>query len=214
MINNKKENTNKEEVNSREQKILDAAKEVFARKGYDAARVEEIAKEAGVNKALLFYYFRSKENILKQLIERGIVKAVKILNEHINGILENDEEAINTLIEDFIGFLFARKKLIKIMLLETFKDDNENTYIMDFINPLLEALKESREDCRDLKDEIDYKLRMFFINTAPIITYIVIGDKWSDYYKLDQAESEKRFIKMIKEQQSYFLLTHKEPSIK
>lgn len=46
-----------------ENKILEAAKKVFILKGLDGARMQEIADEAGINKALLHYYFRSKEQL-------------------------------------------------------------------------------------------------------------------------------------------------------
>lgn len=46
-----------------EGKILEAAKRVFIQKGLDGARMQEIADEAGINKALLHYYFRSKEKL-------------------------------------------------------------------------------------------------------------------------------------------------------
>lgn len=46
-----------------EQRILDAAKAVFIRRGTAGARMQEIAEEAGVNQALLHYYFRSKERL-------------------------------------------------------------------------------------------------------------------------------------------------------
>lgn len=46
-----------------EQRILDAARTVFVRKGTAGARMQEIAAEAGVNQALLHYYFRSKERL-------------------------------------------------------------------------------------------------------------------------------------------------------
>lgn len=46
-----------------EQRILDAAKAVFIRRGTSGARMQEIAEEAGVNQALLHYYFRSKEKL-------------------------------------------------------------------------------------------------------------------------------------------------------
>jgi AcrR family transcriptional regulator len=44
--------------------IISAARQVFSRKGYDAATVEEIAETAGVSKGLIYNYFRSKEDIL------------------------------------------------------------------------------------------------------------------------------------------------------
>src|SRR6266567_3763084 len=46
-----------------EKRILDAARAVFIRRGTAGARMQEIAKEAGVNQALLHYYFRSKERL-------------------------------------------------------------------------------------------------------------------------------------------------------
>lgn len=46
-----------------ENQILIAAREVFIAKGYEGARMQEIADQAGINKALLHYYFRSKENL-------------------------------------------------------------------------------------------------------------------------------------------------------
>jgi TetR/AcrR family transcriptional regulator len=46
-----------------EHRILEAARQVFIRRGTEGARMQEIAREAGVNQALLHYYFRSKERL-------------------------------------------------------------------------------------------------------------------------------------------------------
>jgi AcrR family transcriptional regulator len=56
---------------STEQRILDAAHEVFIRSGTAGARTQEIAKEAGVNSALLHYYFRSKERLAEAVFTRA-----------------------------------------------------------------------------------------------------------------------------------------------
>jgi TetR/AcrR family transcriptional regulator len=53
-----------------EQRILDAAHAVFLRRGTAGARMQEIADEAGVNKALLHYYFRSKERLSEAVFQR------------------------------------------------------------------------------------------------------------------------------------------------
>jgi len=50
---------------STEEKIKEAAKSVFVRNGYSGARMQDIADEAGINKALLHYYFRSKEKLFE-----------------------------------------------------------------------------------------------------------------------------------------------------
>src|SRR5437867_7095142 len=57
-----------------EQRILDAAHEVFVRRGSAGARMQEIAAEAGVNQALLHYYFRTKECLAKAAFERAAMQ--------------------------------------------------------------------------------------------------------------------------------------------
>jgi AcrR family transcriptional regulator len=61
---------------STEQKIIDAARKVFVKKGMAGARMQEIADEAGINKALLHYYFRSKE----KLFDRIFLEAFKTVS--------------------------------------------------------------------------------------------------------------------------------------
>ncbi len=54
-----------------EQRILNAARLVFVRRGTAGARMQEIAEEAGVNKALLHYYFRSKARLAEAVFRHG-----------------------------------------------------------------------------------------------------------------------------------------------
>ena len=54
-----------------EQRILDSAHAVFVRRGTAGARTQEIAREAGVNSALLHYYFRSKERLAEAVFQRA-----------------------------------------------------------------------------------------------------------------------------------------------
>ncbi|MBV9062671.1 MAG: TetR/AcrR family transcriptional regulator [Alphaproteobacteria bacterium] len=57
---------------ARPQEILDAALEVFAEKGFAAARMDEIAKRAGVTKGTIYLYFASKEELFKALVREAI----------------------------------------------------------------------------------------------------------------------------------------------
>jgi len=60
MVNIKKEQNT-------EEKILSAAKKVFLKEGMAGARMQDIADEAGINKAMLHYYFRSKEKLFEKI---------------------------------------------------------------------------------------------------------------------------------------------------
>lgn len=59
-----------------EQKILAAAKKVFHRKGMAGTRMQEVADEAGINKALLHYYFRSKQKLFESVFRDAIKDAL------------------------------------------------------------------------------------------------------------------------------------------
>jgi AcrR family transcriptional regulator len=57
------------------QLILDSAQELFAENGFDATSTREIAQKAGVNIAMLSYYFNSKLNLLKEIIDAKMVES-------------------------------------------------------------------------------------------------------------------------------------------
>src|SRR2546428_8027283 len=82
---------------STEQKILDAAHVVFVRRGSAGARMQEIAAEAGVNQALLHYYFRTKEHLAKAAFERAAMQlmpaVVRIIAQ--DGELEDKKTGID-----------------------------------------------------------------------------------------------------------------------
>lgn len=59
--------------------ILETAKRIFAQKGFAGARMQEIADEAGINKALLHYYYRSKEKLFEQVFNDAFERIVRPL---------------------------------------------------------------------------------------------------------------------------------------
>ncbi|RXK62730.1 TetR/AcrR family transcriptional regulator [Lacibacter luteus] len=81
---------------STEDLILDAARKVFVKKGMYGARMQDIADEAGINKALLHYYFTSKEMLFEKVFE----EAAAHLFPKINAIFDSDDD-VYTKIERF-----------------------------------------------------------------------------------------------------------------
>jgi len=65
--------------NSRALRIIAAAREEFSRRGFDGARVDQIARKAGVNKQLLFYYFHSKRGLFNAVLARGAAQLEQAL---------------------------------------------------------------------------------------------------------------------------------------
>lgn len=67
---------NKGDPAQTEEKILAAATEVFHQKGFGGARMEEIAQAAGINKALLHYYFRSKQKLFDKVFHTSFAQLI------------------------------------------------------------------------------------------------------------------------------------------
>lgn len=76
-----------------EQRIYEAARKVFLKKGMNGARMQEIADEAGINKALLHYYFRNKEKLFEGIFNEVIGR----LSMGIKGIFESRKDVLSKL---------------------------------------------------------------------------------------------------------------------
>lgn len=91
-----------EEIKSTERLIFDAALAIFQRKGLAGARMQEIADEAGINKAMLHYYFRSKELLFREVFllsfKQFSASVIPILNES-----NSWEEKIPLLIHHYLS---------------------------------------------------------------------------------------------------------------
>lgn len=106
-----------------EQQILDAAKNVFQHKGMDGARMQEIADVAGINKAMLHYYYRSK-----QLLFEAVFKNVfSLLAPQLNTILNDDspiEEKIRSFTSNYTAFMTKHPYLPNFIISELNRNHN------------------------------------------------------------------------------------------
>jgi AcrR family transcriptional regulator len=86
-------------MESTKEKIINSARNVFIQKGFAGARMREIADRAGMNKGLLHYYFKSKENLHHAVVN----EVVEGIIPHIGAILAG-EAGFETKLRKFIGF--------------------------------------------------------------------------------------------------------------
>jgi AcrR family transcriptional regulator len=96
---------------STEERIKVSARKIFTKKGYAASRTRDIAEEAGINLALLNYYFRSKEKLFEIVMLENFaqfIKGVKTLANENNTSLE---QKIDAIVEFYINQLGANPDL-------------------------------------------------------------------------------------------------------
>ena len=67
------------------QRIIEAARRIFLQKGMAGTRMQEIADEAGINKAMLHYYFRSKEQLFKLVFAEAVKEIFPKVEEVLSG---------------------------------------------------------------------------------------------------------------------------------
>lgn len=103
---------------STEEKIKNAAREVFHRKGFAATRTRDIAEAAGINLALLNYYFRSKEKLFDLIMLetlQGFLKSITmIFNEETTSL----EQKLEIMVSSYIDMLTANPDIPLFLLSE------------------------------------------------------------------------------------------------
>ncbi|MBU4538624.1 MAG: TetR/AcrR family transcriptional regulator [Weeksellaceae bacterium] len=115
---------------STEEKILISASKVFTEKGFSGTRTRDIAEEAGINLALLNYYFRSKEKLFEQVMKVKIV----VLFGKIIPIVTNEkstlEEKIDLASEKYFDILSKNPNLPLFILSEIQKKPSNITSLI------------------------------------------------------------------------------------
>jgi AcrR family transcriptional regulator len=126
----------------RKVQIINAAEEVFTKKGFDEARMDDIAEETGLSKGTLYLYFKSKDDLIIAILDRMIQREFKQLEN-----LSQDElsatDAIwkitDLLTKDILGWL----RLIPIVyqfLALAFRNKYVQIALKKYINRYLDIL--------------------------------------------------------------------------
>ncbi len=105
-----------EPILSTEQKIKIAAKEVFLTKGYAATKTRDIASVAGINLALLNYYFRSKERLFEEVMLESMGDFMQTMMQVFNQENTSLEEKIADIVNAYHELLNSRPDLPVLFL--------------------------------------------------------------------------------------------------
>ena len=115
---NKEMNNDTDKELTTEEKIIDAARKLFTQKGFAATKTRDIAEEAGINLALLNYYFRSKQNLFQIIIEEKFDQLFGAINPILSNSEISLEEKIETLVTNYTNMLLGNDDLPLFVLSE------------------------------------------------------------------------------------------------
>jgi len=188
-----------------EEKIYDAARRIFVLKGMDGARMQEIADEAGMNKALLHYYFRSKENLFKAVFKDIFTKFFS----RIKDTLLSDASARDKLIvfiDNYIDMIQTNPyvpqfiineinrdpKMLKTLI---FQHGNEPQQLLEIFFNEVQTANFSKTDPRQIVISLLGMLVFPFI-ARPLLQMIYFNDNQETYnqFLTERKEVVKNMI--------------------
>lgn len=101
----------------RREQVLDAAARLFARNGYAATSVRQLADEAGFTKAGLYYHVRGKEDLLEAICAESIEAILEEVEQAVAGSAEPAEQ-LAAVIGAHVGFFHERPERLTVLNLE------------------------------------------------------------------------------------------------
>lgn len=112
-----------------EEKIFSAAQRIFQKKGFAAARMQEIADEAGINKAMLHYCFKNKQSLFQAVFMNAFGQLAPQVNEIFNS---NDSvfEKIRKFTDSYISFVIQKPYLPAFVIQEM---NNNPEFVLTFL---------------------------------------------------------------------------------
>jgi len=140
-----------ENINKKE-KILDAAREIFFKKSFYEATMDDIAQLSGVKKPTIYYYYPSKIDLASQLLEVNVKKIFKKINEIIS-TTDNIKQRIKMMTDFYINLLEENSKIFIVMERIGY-DFMQKEESKKKINELFRKLRKKQKKAGDLFGEV------------------------------------------------------------
>jgi AcrR family transcriptional regulator len=206
MIMNKKEKMmNKRDAVKTRARILEVAEKIFSEAGFDGARVDVIAKEAGVNKALIYYYFKSKEEILDILFTDLVEDAKQILIKSLEGTPDISQgDNYRQIFNKYMKFIIKKRKIIRVAIGESTKSSAKHSIVMHLGDLIIDAKIESLRAAYTTNgmdfpiDKQEILVTEFFTGLMPLLSYALYKDEWEKYYNISEEELLENFYNAFK----------------
>lgn len=184
-------------ISNARDRILQAAVKIFAEKSFEGARIEEIAREAGVPKSLIYYHFESKDKLLEVLTQNFIDEYAALLLKAGAETSGGKVQSLSMRMKNYYyDFGQRNADLVRVMLIDSLKKSREEPVLFKVMEAFIEAEKkllgpEAVKEC----DIHEYMIAEFFTNFMPNYAYVCFAESWSRYFGLDRENFDRYYIK-------------------
>ncbi|SNX53445.1 TetR/AcrR family transcriptional regulator [Thermoanaerobacterium sp. RBIITD] len=161
-------------MNKTKEKIFNAAIDIFSKKGFYKATMDEIAEKAGVAKGTLYYHFKSKDEILEFLIMEGLSLLRNQIIDNIN-ILKNSIEKLREIIIVQSNFLCKYKDFVLILLSQLWgKEEIQSSFrekIYDYLKIIEDIIDEGIKEKLIVKCDKKLVSSVFFGMISSLVIF-------------------------------------------
>lgn len=192
--------------NARE-RILETAVKLFAEKSFEGSRIEEIAKAANVPKSLIYYHFKSKNEILEVLTENFINEYMSIINKAQDETHEEKAKNLpNRMKNVYYEFGQRNADLLRVIFIDSLKKTKKQPIIFKVIEAMIS--KESESNKYSSYDIQERRIAEFFTSFIPNYAYICFADSWTEYFNIDRKAFDTLYLKTYKETHGAYHKNH------
>ena len=185
--------------------ILAAAGRIFARSGLEGARTDAIARSAGVNKAMLYYYFRSKDLLYLAVLEEHFAEFHRLAMELL-GQKASAGDLVLRFVETHFDFIGGRPEYPRLFQHVMMTDAQRGMrlirkYLLPVSAKLVEVLERGKRAREFLALDSNHAaismvaLNVFYFSTAPVVRMVTGIDPYSAANRKRRKEEVLRFVR-------------------
>ncbi|MDZ7757293.1 TetR/AcrR family transcriptional regulator [Rhodohalobacter sp.] len=171
----KKEESAEQSSSSTEEKIFEAAREIFQSKGLEGARMQEIADKADINKSMLHYYYRSKEKLFEKVYELSIIKLMPQVASLLNADLPLNEK-LRKFAKKYIELLKVNPDIPLFVIHEMNKNPSRlKKFVVGEIGKRVQPFLKQITEEREKGNTVDLPPEQIFVNIMAILVFPFLG---------------------------------------
>jgi AcrR family transcriptional regulator len=192
--------------NARE-RILETAVRIFAEKSFEGSRIDEIAREAKVPKSLIYYHFKSKDEILQVLIDNFINEYLNLISDTTGEVHEEKaDELPNRMKTRYYEYGQRNADLVRVILIDSLKKSNQKPVLYKILDAMISKEAEMKRDVNyDIQER---RIAEFFTSFMPNYAYVCFADTWTNYFDIDRKEFDKLYLKVYEETHGAYHKNH------
>jgi AcrR family transcriptional regulator len=169
-------------------RILEKAEELFSKDGFQGTSVNRIAQEAQVNKALIYYHFKDKNDIILSLFRSILEEFSSSDSPALVGLRSGTGlRDIPGALRAEVSFLEKRRNILAVMLMESLKTDDRDMSLFR----CAELAMSSELRGAKTKSQLFHE---FFTGFIPLIAFVALKEKWCDFFQCDRDEALGYFV--------------------